>query len=160
VNARTLLFYYRLLPDRRLLFGARGDTTGTTAAADRMQVWMHRRLGDLFPSWRGIKVDYRWRGLVAMTRRRAPSIGAVEDDPCVHYAFGYHAAGVAAAPMAGKALAESIALGAAAPAIPAVLRGLPGRFPIAAMRRLALAGAYLWYGGRDRLQELRHSDAD
>ncbi|MEQ8395530.1 FAD-dependent oxidoreductase [Thalassobaculum sp.] len=160
VNARTLLFYYRLLPDRRLLFGARGDTAGTTAAADRMQAWMHRRLGELFPSWAGIEVDYRWRGLVAMTRKRAPSIGAVNDDPSVHYAFGYHAAGVAAAPMAGKTVADAIALGSAAAPVPAVLRGLPARFPMAAMRRLALAGAYLWYGTRDRLQELRHTGAD
>jgi glycine/D-amino acid oxidase-like deaminating enzyme len=156
VNARTLLFYYRLLPDRRLLFGARGDTTGSPAAADRIQAWMERRLGELFPSWKGIPVDYRWRGLVAMSRKLAPSIGTLADDPAVHYAFGYHAAGVAAAPMAGRTLAEAIAGGDAASAVPAVLRGLPARFPLSALRRLALGGAYLWYGARDRLLEIRH----
>lgn len=154
VNARTLLFYYRLLPDRRLLFGARGDVSGTPAAAGRMQDWMRRRLGELFPSWAGVEVEYRWRGLVAMSRKRIPSVGALPDDPSVHYALGYHAAGVAAAPMAGKAVAEAIALGSAAPPLPAVLRGLPPRFPLAMLRRPALAGAYLWYAARDRLQEL------
>lgn len=156
VNARSLLFYYRLLPDRRLLFGARGDTSGSHEAAGRMQEWMQHRLGQLFPSWAGVAVDYRWRGLVAMSRKLAPSLGTLADEPGVHYALGYHAAGVAAAPMAGRTLADAIALGPAAPAIPAVLRGLPPRFPASGLRRLALAGAYLWYGANDRLQELRH----
>lgn len=156
VNARSLLFYYRLLPDRRLLFGARGDTAGSPDAAARTQAWMERRLGELFPSWAGIEVEYRWRGLVAMSRKLAPSIGSLDDDPGVHYALGYHAAGVAAAPMAGRTLADRIALGDAAPAVPAVLRGLPPRFAVSALRRLALAGAYLWYGAGDRWQELRH----
>jgi len=160
VNARSLLFYYRLLADRRLLFGARGDTTGSPAAATRMQAWMQRRLGELFPNWAGVAVDYRWRGLVAMSRKLAPSIGTLDDEPGVHYALGYHAAGVAAAPMAGKMLADRIALGAAAPAIPAVLGGLPRRFAVPGLRRLALAGAYLWYGTCDRLQEFRHRGAD
>lgn len=159
INARTLLFYYRLLPDRRLLFGARGDTAGTPGAARRTQAWMRRRLGELFPSWAGIEVDYRWRGLVAMSRKRVPSIGTLDDDPSVHYALGYHAAGIAAAPMAGKTVAQAIAQGDAAPPIPAVLRGLPPRFPVAALRRLALAGAYLWYGARDRMQEFRYPGA-
>lgn len=156
VNARTLLFYYRLLPDRRLLFGARGDTTGSPDAAGRVQAWMHRRLGELFPSWAGVQVDYRWRGLVAMSRKFVPSIGTLADEPGVHYAFGFHAAGVAAAPMAGKTLADAIAVGDGGDRIPAVLRGLPPRFPVSGLRRLALAGAYLWYGAHDRLQELRH----
>ncbi len=159
VNARALLFYYRLLPDRRLLFGARGDTAGTPGAAARMQNWMERRLGQLFPGWSGVAVDYRWRGLVAMSRKLAPSVGTLEDDPGVHYALGYHAAGVAAAPMAGRMLADRIALGEAAPEIPAVLRGLPSRFAMPGLRRLALAGAYLWYAASDRLQELRHPQA-
>ncbi|MFW5969154.1 MAG: NAD(P)/FAD-dependent oxidoreductase, partial [Halofilum sp. (in: g-proteobacteria)] len=38
-NTRTLLFYYRLLPDRRILFGARGDTTGRPADGERMRAW-------------------------------------------------------------------------------------------------------------------------
>jgi glycine/D-amino acid oxidase-like deaminating enzyme len=101
-------------------------------------------------------VDYRWRGLVAMSRKLVPSIGTLDDEPGVHYAFGFHAAGVAAAPMAGKTLAGAIALGDAGDRIPAILRGLPPRFPVSGLRRLALAGAYLWYGARDRLQELRN----
>ena len=156
VNARSLLFYYRLLPDRRLLFGARGDTAGSPDAAARTQSWMERRLGQLFPSWAGVAVEYRWRGLVAMSRKLAPSIGSLDDDRGVHYALGYHAAGVAAAPMAGRTLADRIALGDAAPAVPAVLRGLPPRFAVPVLRRLALAGAYLWYGANDRWQELRY----
>ena len=52
-NTRKLLFYYRLLPDRRFMFGARGDTSGTPEAAAQMRAFMERRIGELFPPWKG-----------------------------------------------------------------------------------------------------------
>ncbi|MDZ7749695.1 MAG: FAD-dependent oxidoreductase [Halofilum sp. (in: g-proteobacteria)] len=150
-NTRTLLFYYRLLPDGRFLFGARGDTTGRPADGVRMRAWMERRLGEVFPAWRGVAVDYFWRGLVCVTRRLAPSIGRLEDDPTVWYGFGYHANGVNTAPWTGMRLARAVAGGLDADAVaPLAMRGLPARFPLPALRLWALRGAYLWYRLQDR----------
>lgn len=149
-NTRTLLFYYRLLPDRRFLFGARGDTTGHPGDAARMQAWMTRRLGQVFPAWRDVPVEYFWRGLVCVTRKLTPSIGRLEDDPGVWYGFGYHANGVNTAPWTGMRLARAVAgeLDAASVA-PLPMRGLPARFPLPALRLWALRGAYLYYRMRD-----------
>lgn len=150
-NTRTLLFYYRLLPDRRFLFGARGDTTGRPEDGERMRAWMTRRLGEVFPGWRDVPVTHFWRGLVCVTRRLAPSIGRLDDDPSVWYGFGYHANGVNTAPWTGMRLARAVA-GEIEPAAvaPAVMRGLPARFPLPALRLWALRGAYLYYRFQDR----------
>ncbi len=145
VNSRRLLFYYRKLPDDRILFGARGDMTGSPRDGGRMRAWMERRFGEVFPAWRGVETEYFWRGLVCMSRRLAPSIGCLEDDPSVFYGFGYHANGVNTAPWAGARIAAMIA-GKETPAdLPAVVRGLPPRFPLPRLRTAYLRAATAWY---------------
>ena len=149
-NTRDLLFYYRLLPDRRLLFGARGDTSGCPERSARIRAWMTRRLGELFPAWREVPISHYWRGLVCLTRRLTPAIGRLDDAPDVWFGFGYHANGVNTAPWAGRALARMIAgLDPGPEALPAPFRGLPPRFPLPALRLWALRGAYLYYRMRD-----------
>ncbi|UCH74570.1 MAG: FAD-binding oxidoreductase [Rhodospirillales bacterium] len=148
-NTRRLLFYYRKLPDARILFGARGDLSGTPADGARMRDWMVRRFTEVFPAWREIPIDYFWRGLICFSRRLAPSLGRLADDPTVHYGFGYHANGVNTAPWAGGKIAEMVAGRTEPDDLPAVLRGLPARFPLPTLRRTYLAIAYRWYGLRD-----------
>lgn len=149
-NTRELLFYYRLLPDRRLLFGARGDTTGRPEHGARMRAWLARRLGEVFPHWKEVPISHFWRGLVCVTLKLTPSIGRLEDDPSVWYGFGYHANGVNTAPWTGKTLARMIAgSNSPAPDLPAVVAGLPRRIPFAALRLWALRAAYLYYRFKD-----------
>lgn len=149
-NTRKLLFYYRLLPDRRLLFGARGDLSGRPGDGARMRAWMTRRLGEVFPAWQDVEIECFWRGLVCMSRKRLPSVGRLADDPSVWYGIAYHANGVNTAPWTGMMLARAIAGKAdLAVDLPVTLRGLPAPFPPGVSRRLALRGAYLWYRMRD-----------
>ncbi|MDH3380053.1 MAG: FAD-binding oxidoreductase [Gammaproteobacteria bacterium] len=149
-NTRTLLFYYRLLPDNSFLFGARGDITGSPQAGERMRAWMTQRLGEVFPGWRDVPISHFWRGLVCVTRKLAPSVGRLEDDPSVWYGFGYHANGVNTAPWVGMKLAQEIAGHSGdSMEIPAIMKGLAPRFPFAWMRRYALGCAYLYYRWQD-----------
>lgn len=145
-NTRTLLFYYRLLPDRSFLFGARGDLSGRPADGEAMCAWMTRRLGEVFPGWKDVGISHFWRGLVCVSRKLTPSAGRLEDDPTVWYGLGYHANGVNTAPWTGMMLARSI-VGAndASDLFPTVMRGLPPRFPLPGLRPLALRAAYTWY---------------
>ena len=149
-NTRELLFYYRLLPDRRLLFGARGDTSGRPEEGARMRSWLTRRLGEVFPAWREVPISHFWRGLVCVSRKLAPSLGRLEEAPGVWYGFGYHANGVNTAPWAGMMLARAITgSNRDLELLPAVMRGLPQRFPLAALRLWALRAAYLYYRWQD-----------
>ena len=146
-NTRRLLFYYRLLPDRRLLFGARGDLTGRPGDSARLRDWMIRRLGEVFPAWRDVPISHSWRGLICMTRRLTPAIGRLDDEPNVWFAFGYHANGVNTAPWAGRAVARLIAgSNRGLDDLPAPFRALPPRFPLPALRLWALRAAYIYYG--------------
>ncbi len=149
VNTRQLLFYYRMLPDNRLMLGARGDLAGSPAEGERMQGWMTRRVRELFPAWRDVEIDHFWRGFVCISLRLAPSAGQLPDDKTVFYGFGYHANGVNTAPWTGMKLAAMVAGKEAEAALPAVIRGLPRRFPFPALRRQYLAAAYRWYAFRD-----------
>ncbi len=149
-NTRRLLFYYRVLPDRRFLFGARGDTTGHPRSGEKMRAWLSRRLGEVFPAWKDIPTTHFWRGLVCVTRRLTPCVGWLDDDPSVWFGFGYHANGVNTAPWVGMMLARSITgANQQLVGIPAVMRGLSPRFPAPGLRRGGLRSAYLYYRMRD-----------
>jgi glycine/D-amino acid oxidase-like deaminating enzyme len=157
-NARDLLFYYRLLPDRRFLFGARGGTSGSPTEDMRMKAWLIRRLGEVFPAWAAVDVEYFWNGLVCLTGRRTPAIGRLPDDPTVHYGFGWHGNGVAAATWAGRRLAAAVAEGGSGPVdVPAPMAGLPPSLLHPLLRRLGLKAAYAWYGAREALLARRAS---
>ena len=111
-----------------------------------MKAWLTRRIGQVFPAWRDVEITHFWRGLVCITRKLAPSMGRLESDPDVWYAYGYHANGVNTAPWCGMMLARMIA-GNEGPeqALPAVFRGAAPPFPFAGLRRWYLRGAYLGY---------------
>lgn len=145
-NTRALLFYFRMLPDRRFLFGARGDLTGHPNDGMKMRAWLERRLGEVFPGWKEIPITHFWRGLVCVTRSLVPSVGRLDDDPSVWYGFGYHANGVNTAPWVGMMLARNMAGSSKdVTTLPAVMAGLAPRFPFPALRLWGLRGAYLYY---------------
>ena len=149
-NTRTLVFYYRMLPDGRFLFGARGDLDGHPRSAARMRRWMIRRLGEVFPGWKDIPITHFWRGLVCVTRRLTPCVGRLEDDASVWFGFGYHANGVNTAPWVGMTLAKNIAGSNTRQLdLPAPLAGMSPRFPLPRLRLWALRAAYNYYKYQD-----------
>jgi glycine/D-amino acid oxidase-like deaminating enzyme len=111
-NTRAHLAYLRMLPDKRLLFGGRGDTTGSPAGGDAMRALLTKRLGLLFPALAQAETTHSWRGF--------------------SFAFGCHGNGVAFMTWAGRELARRIA--GTAGALPAPIAGLPPRFPLPALR--------------------------
>ena len=151
-TTRTLLNYYRMLPDGRFLFGARGDFSGSERAGEAMRAGLERRFREIFPGWRDVPVSHFWRGLICVTRRLTPCIGRLEEDESVWFGFGYHANGVNTAPWAGMMLARDLAGANRDPAaLPAALRGLSPRFPFGRLRTWLLRGACLYYGARDAI---------
>ena len=142
-DSRTLLHYFRLLPDGRFLFGMRGGLSARTGAQAAIRRMARRHLEALFPAWAHVETPYFWSGLIALTWRLAPSIAALPGRPGLFAALGYHGNGVAAGSEAGRRVARC-AMGAEA-AIPALLARPPARFPLAPLRRAGLGAAYLRY---------------
>ena len=150
LNSRKLLYYYRLLKDNRFLFGARGDLIGSDKSSLKMTNKMEKEMKNIFPHWSNVRIDYRWRGLVAMTNKLSPSIGKLENDE-IYYSFGYHANGVNTAPWAGKVVANLIAGSNSKDLmISKLYLGLPKKFIFPKLRLFYLRLAYLYYGISDK----------
>ena len=135
INSRHILNYFRLLPDRRFLFGGRGDVTGAPAGEQRTYRNLATLLGRIWPAWRNVEIEHRWHGLIATTASLRPSIGQTEDDPSIYFGFGYHGNGVNNATWAGQQRARWIARGGPPRSIPEMVRGLSKRYPAPALRR-------------------------
>ncbi len=147
-DSRNLLFYYRLLPDHRVLFGARGGIEDTPASRDQHKAWLQRRLADMFPVLGGIEVTHFWNGWVCVPFDKSPHVGSVEDGT-VHYALGYVGTGVALATYCGLLLAHRLAGDEALRPSPLLARPLP-RFPFPALRRAYQRAMYALFEFQDR----------
>lgn len=147
-DTRNLLYYWRRLPDDRILFGGRGLITDSADGHAQQRDFLLAELRAKLPALRDITVDYDWWGWVCLTADFLPHIHRAADDPSVHYAMGYQGSGVAYAPYAGKLLAAAIAGdGDPRPPYP-VATPLP-QFPFAAWRRIGQRAMYGWYRWRD-----------
>lgn len=142
MDTRTMKYYYRLLPDNRILFGGRGAIKGKDA---EHQVYSERLVQGLigtFPSLKRISVAYFWSGWVSVSYDDYPRIWQSEDES-VHYAMGYCGSGLAFATQAGKRLAQKVVGQSNLPNLPFWQSELR-KFPLAPMRRLGLRAFYKW----------------
>lgn len=144
-DTRNLLYYWRRLPDDRILFGGRGLVTETADGHGRQRAFLLSELKRKLPELADIEVDYDWWGWVCLTADFLPHVYYAEDDASVQYAIGYQGSGVAYSLYAGRLLANRVAGRAdCRAAIPSTSTPLP-RFPLAALRRAGQHAAYLWY---------------
>lgn len=143
-DTRNLLYYWRRLPDERILFGGRGQIMESPAGRARQREFLLGALKRKLPALGEIGVDYDWWGWVCLTADFLPHVYHAKDDPTVHYAIGYQGSGVAYGLHAGRLLARRIAGDDIETPIPSTSTPLP-RFPLAALRRTGQRGMYLWY---------------
>jgi glycine/D-amino acid oxidase-like deaminating enzyme len=138
ITSLDLLDYFRILPDKRLMFGGRGGSDGSVESANRNFVSLTARFRQLFPKWQYVEVDYRWHGLVCLTRRLTPAVGRLENDPSVFYSFGYHGNGVNNATWCGKQVADWLVEAkddhSKPQTLPRVVHDLPKTIPLPFLR--------------------------
>jgi glycine/D-amino acid oxidase-like deaminating enzyme len=138
INSRRVLNYFRLLPDRRFLFGGRGAVRGSVSDEQRTYRQMESRFRAIWPAWRDIEFEYRWHGLICMTATLCPTVGQLAADNNVYFGFGYHGNGVNTATWAGQQLANWIGTGREPADLPAIVRGLSRRYPLPGLRQTYL----------------------
>jgi glycine/D-amino acid oxidase-like deaminating enzyme len=103
-DTRNLLYYFRLSPDGRMLFG--GRTSMTPVGTARAARTLGRAMRGVFPELSGTPVDFAWSGSVGFTLDRMPHAGRLDG---VHYALGYCGHGVAFATWLGGRMGEMLA---------------------------------------------------
>ncbi len=146
MDTRSLKYYYRLLPDNRLLFGGRGAIVGKEA---ELPVHKDRLLDGLyhtFPMLSDIQSDYFWSGWISASYDNYPRLWH-SDDKSIHYSMGYCGSGIAFSTQMGKRLAQSVMEPDALPDLPYWQSPLR-KFPFARFRRLGLQLFYLFARNR------------
>jgi glycine/D-amino acid oxidase-like deaminating enzyme len=106
-DSKNFLYYYRLTPDRRMLFGGRAAFFPETPATVRESAAILRRgMVSVFPQLAQTPVEYAWGGTLGFTFDLFPHAGQLDG---VHYALGYAGHGVALATYLGTQMAGVIA---------------------------------------------------
>ncbi|MCJ8321479.1 MAG: FAD-binding oxidoreductase [Colwellia sp.] len=142
MDTRALKYYYRKLPDNRILFGGRGAITGKGAEDPYFANRLLEVLKTSFPPLANIKYDYAWSGWICMALDDLPHIFQNEKNT-IFYSMGYCGSGVSFSAQAGKRLAQKVA-GKSVPNLPLYQKELP-KFPFAPLRRVGQWG-YFHYG--------------
>ncbi|WP_417713431.1 NAD(P)/FAD-dependent oxidoreductase [Pseudophaeobacter arcticus] len=147
-DTRNLLHYFRLMPDRRFLFGMRGGLFSSPRAEAAIRRLLRSHFEKLFPAWRSVEGTHFWSGMVCMSRNLVPFVGPIPDTPGMFAGLCYHGNGVAMGSYAGRLLAD-LAQGQE-PDLPysPIMQGM-ARFPFGPARRIVMPPAYAVLGMLD-----------
>jgi glycine/D-amino acid oxidase-like deaminating enzyme len=106
-DSKNYLYYYRLTPDNRMLFGGRAaffPETGDTV--QRSAEILRRGLIGVYPQLRDTKIEYAWGGTLDFAFDIMPHAGQLDG---MYYSVGYAGHGVAMATYLGEKIAAVIA---------------------------------------------------
>jgi glycine/D-amino acid oxidase-like deaminating enzyme len=103
-DTKHLLYYFRLSPDRRMVFGGRASFT--PVGINRIVAILRAGMLEVFPQLANVEIDFAWSGKVAYPPNHLPHAGRFDG---VHYAMGYCGHGVALATYLGHRMAEVVA---------------------------------------------------
>ncbi|ATC97688.1 MULTISPECIES: NAD(P)/FAD-dependent oxidoreductase [Pseudoalteromonas] len=145
MDTRTLKYYYRLLPDNRLLFGGRGAVYAKHQNKSVYLANLKKGLSDCFPSLANIEHDYYWNGFIAAALDDMPHINF---DGKLGFILGYCGAGVSFSAQAGYRMAQMVA-GKTVPNLPLYNTPLP-YLPFPHFRRLGQFAYYQYAQVKDR----------
>ncbi|WP_299665600.1 FAD-binding oxidoreductase [uncultured Ruegeria sp.] len=97
--------YFRLSPDKRLIFGGRARFTATSdhRSDAKSGALLRASLTRMFPQMAEVDIDYCWGGLVGMTADRYPRAGTAEG---MLFAMGYSGHGAQMSTLMGQSLAD------------------------------------------------------
>jgi glycine/D-amino acid oxidase-like deaminating enzyme len=105
-DSKNYLYYYRLTPDSRMLFGGRAAFFPETDQTIRKSAEILRRgMIDVYPQLSNSKVEYVWGGTLDFCFDIMPHAGQMDG---IYFAVGYAGHGVAMATYQGQKMAECI----------------------------------------------------
>ena len=108
-DSKNYLYYYRLTPDRRMLFGGRAaffpENENTVRDSARI---LRDGMISVYPQLRETNVEYVWGGTLDFAFDIMPHAGKMDG---MFYSVGYAGHGVAMATLLGQKIAQSILTG-------------------------------------------------
>ncbi|NOU52202.1 FAD-binding oxidoreductase [Pseudoalteromonas sp. JBTF-M23] len=146
MDTRTLKYYYRLLPDKRILFGGRGAVFAKHQDSPIYLNNLKKGLAESFPVLANIEHDYYWNGFIAAALDDMPHICLQGN---VGYILGYCGAGVSFSAQAAYRMAQMLAK-QTVPNLPLYQTPLP-YLPFAKFRRFGQLAYYQYAQVKDKL---------
>jgi glycine/D-amino acid oxidase-like deaminating enzyme len=108
-DSKNFLYYFRLTPDGRMLFGGRaGFFPESASTVVKSAGILQRAMVEVFPQLRNARIAYAWGGTLDFAFDLMPHAGQLNG---MWYALGYAGHGVALATYLGTALAAMIVAG-------------------------------------------------
>jgi glycine/D-amino acid oxidase-like deaminating enzyme len=105
-DSKHFLYYYRLTPDNRMLFGGRAAFFPESESTVRESAELLRQgMIEVYPQLRDTKVEYVWGGTLDFAMDVMPHSGKIDG---MHFAVGFAGHGVGAATWMGSKLAGVI----------------------------------------------------
>ncbi len=106
-DTKNFLYYFRLSPDNRMVFGGRAAFFPETVNTVRESADILRRgMLEIFPELANVPTAYAWGGTLGFTFDIYPHAGQMDG---MWYAMGYAGHGVAMATFLGQQMADRIA---------------------------------------------------
>src|SRR5579872_3705885 len=106
-DSKNYLYYYRLTPDARMLFGGRAAFFPENDQTVRRSADLLRRgMIGVYPQLRDARIEYVWGGTLDFAFDIMPHAGQMDG---MYYAVGYAGHGVAMATYQGQKIAEMMA---------------------------------------------------
>ncbi|MFZ6004653.1 MAG: FAD-binding oxidoreductase [Actinomycetota bacterium] len=140
-NDRNLLWYWRLDPEGRMVFGGRKRLG--SIRMDEARDFLYRSMLDVHPQLGGVEVARAWGGNVALTLDRLPHCGRIRG---LWYATGCNGSGVATNTWMGQRMGAAICGDPLPP-----FAELPHRpIPLHGLRRAWLPAVSAWFRFKDR----------
>ena len=103
-DTKNLLYYFRLSPDDRMVFGGRASFT--PASPRRSAAILSAGMREVFPELADVRIEFAWSGKVAYPMDHLPHAGRLGG---VHYSMGYCGHGVALATYLGTCMGKVMA---------------------------------------------------
>jgi len=119
-DTKNLLYYFRLSPDGRMVFGGRAAVMPIPLS--RIAAILMRGMVEVFPELADVPVEYAWGGQVALTIDQMPHAGRLDG---IHYALGYGGHGVAMAIWLGARMGDALAGAGEIPRLTPSFRAIP-----------------------------------
>jgi gamma-glutamylputrescine oxidase len=103
-DVRYILDYFRLSADKRLIFG--GGTVYGGADPSDVVAKLRPAMEKVYPSLKGVEIDFAWSGNFALSFSRVPQLGRLGAN--TYFSHGYSGHGVTGSHMFGRILAQAI----------------------------------------------------
>ncbi|MCX7558125.1 FAD-dependent oxidoreductase [Sulfitobacter sp. F26204] len=149
-DTRHLLHYFRLMPDKRMLFGVRGGLMASPGSEARAIRRARADFEAMFPAWQHVETPNAWSGMVCIARNRMPFVAEIPDTPDMFASLCYHGNGVAMASYCGALLADLVQEKTPERIYPQAVQRPLAKFELGRWRRALMPIAYAGFALKDR----------